>query len=101
MTGYVNANGVSYYYEITGSGEPLLLLHGGLGSTSLFEPDVRTLAKGRRVIAVAIARTHFAGVRLRAALHDAVVLRPGAARRAGLAIDAGGRPIRLRGNFAR
>jgi hypothetical protein len=34
-SGYVPANGVDYYYEIRGTGEPLLLLHGGLGSTGL------------------------------------------------------------------
>ena len=27
--GYVDANGVRTYYEIEGTGEPLLLLHGG------------------------------------------------------------------------
>jgi hypothetical protein len=31
-TGTIAANGVNYYYEIHGEGEPLLLLHGGLGS---------------------------------------------------------------------
>src|SRR5207249_6849078 len=51
-TGYVLANGVNYYYEIHGKGEPLLLLHGGLGSIDLFEPGLPALAKSRRVIAV-------------------------------------------------
>jgi pimeloyl-ACP methyl ester carboxylesterase len=50
--GYVTANGVKYYYEIHGNGEPLLLLHGGLGSIEMFEPDLKTLAKNRTVIAV-------------------------------------------------
>ena len=50
--GYVTANGVKYYYEIYGTGKPLLLLHGGLGSISMFEPDIKTLAKNRAVIAV-------------------------------------------------
>ena len=50
--GYVLANGVSYYYEIHGRGEPLLLLHGGLGSIDMFRPVLPTFAKERQVIAV-------------------------------------------------
>ena len=34
--GRVMANGVNYYYEIHGSGEPLLLLYGELGSIDMF-----------------------------------------------------------------
>ncbi|HEX5869692.1 MAG TPA: alpha/beta hydrolase [Longimicrobium sp.] len=51
-TGYVQANGVSYYYEIHGQGEPLLLLHGGLGSIGMFGPVLPVLAQGRQVIGV-------------------------------------------------
>jgi len=51
-SGYIDANGVHYYYEIRGSGEPLLLLHGGLGSTGMFEPIMPQLADHRQVIAV-------------------------------------------------
>jgi pimeloyl-ACP methyl ester carboxylesterase len=52
-TGRVPANGVDYYYEIHGSGEPLLLLHGGLGSIDMFGGNVLpALAKTRQVIAV-------------------------------------------------
>ena len=51
-SGYVEANGISYYYEIRGQGEPLLLLHGGLGSIGMFEPVLPALADGREVIAV-------------------------------------------------
>ena len=50
--GYVRTNGVSYYYEIHGTGEPLLLLHGGLGNIALFAPSVPEFAKTRTVIAV-------------------------------------------------
>jgi pimeloyl-ACP methyl ester carboxylesterase len=49
---YAEANGVRYYYEIHGKGEPLLLLHGGLGSIDMFGPALPALAKSRRVIAV-------------------------------------------------
>lgn len=51
-TGYAEVNGLKYYYEISGSGEPLLLLHGGLGSLDMFGPVLPALAKGRQVIAV-------------------------------------------------
>lgn len=51
-TGYVEANGVRYHYEIHGEGEPLLLLHGGLGSTGMFGPVLPLLAAGRQVIGV-------------------------------------------------
>jgi len=51
-TGHVPVNGVNYYYEVHGEGEPLLLLHGGLGSIDMFGPVLTTLAKTREVIGV-------------------------------------------------
>jgi pimeloyl-ACP methyl ester carboxylesterase len=51
-SGHVPANGVSYYYEIYGKGAPLLVLHGGLGSTDMFQPILPALTQGRQVIAV-------------------------------------------------
>lgn len=51
-TGYAEANGVRYYYEIHGRGEPLLLLHGGLGSIDMFAPILPALAENRQVLAV-------------------------------------------------
>jgi pimeloyl-ACP methyl ester carboxylesterase len=51
-TGHVAANGVSYYYAIYGQGEPLLLLHGGLGTIEMFGPVLTMLAERRQVIGV-------------------------------------------------
>jgi pimeloyl-ACP methyl ester carboxylesterase len=51
--GYISASdGINYYYEIHGQGEPLLLLHGGLMSIDLLGPILPALAKRRQVIAV-------------------------------------------------
>lgn len=54
QSGRVQANGVSHYYEIHGptTGEPLLLLHGGLGSIGMFDSVLPQLAQNRQVIAV-------------------------------------------------
>jgi pimeloyl-ACP methyl ester carboxylesterase len=51
-SGYVSANGVDYWFEIHGTGEPLLLLHGGLYSTGMFGPTLTKLAESHRVIGV-------------------------------------------------
>jgi pimeloyl-ACP methyl ester carboxylesterase len=51
-TGRVEVRGVSYHYEVRGMGEPLLVLHGGLGSIEMFAPVMPLLAAGREVIAV-------------------------------------------------
>lgn len=51
-TGYAAVNGLDYYYEIHGEGQPLLLLHGGLGSIDMFGPVLPALAGGRKVIGV-------------------------------------------------
>lgn len=50
--GHIHANGIDYYYEIHGEGEPLLLLHGGLGSIDMFSPILPELAEHRQVIGV-------------------------------------------------
>src|SRR3954452_12446344 len=51
-SGRVPINGIDYYYEVYGKGEPVLLLHGGLGSIDLYEPGMPKLAQNRQVVAV-------------------------------------------------
>jgi len=52
LSGYAPVNGLRMYYEIHGIGQPLILVHGGLGSSDMFAPIVPELSKGRQVIAV-------------------------------------------------
>jgi pimeloyl-ACP methyl ester carboxylesterase len=52
QTGYAPVNGLNLYYEIHGSGAPLVLLHGGFGATGMFGDLLDTLAARRQVIAV-------------------------------------------------
>lgn len=51
-SGRMAVDGVEYYYEVHGQGEPLLILHGGLGSIDMFRPLLPELTQGRQVIAV-------------------------------------------------
>jgi pimeloyl-ACP methyl ester carboxylesterase len=48
---YADVNGINLYYETHGSGRPLILLHGGLGSGEMFGPIIPTLAADHQVIA--------------------------------------------------
>jgi pimeloyl-ACP methyl ester carboxylesterase len=50
--GYADVNGINLYYERHGSGRPLILLHGGLGSGEMFGPVLGLLAAKHEVIAV-------------------------------------------------
>ena len=47
---YADVNGLHMYYESHGSGRPLILLHGGLGTGAMFGPVRTELAAHRRVI---------------------------------------------------
>ena len=49
---YVEVNGISLWVATHGSGRPLILLHGGLGSGEMFGPTLPALAERHRVIAV-------------------------------------------------
>src|SRR5690242_4559072 len=61
QSGHQSIDGVDYYYELHGAGEPLLLLHGGLDSAGtpgtpwsidMLGPLLGKLAESRQVIAV-------------------------------------------------
>jgi pimeloyl-ACP methyl ester carboxylesterase len=49
---YADVNGLHVYYETSGTGRPLVLLHGGLGSGEMFGPILPTLAAEHQVINV-------------------------------------------------
>jgi len=49
---YADVNGINLYFETHGTGQPLILLHGGLGSGEMFGPTLTQLAQQHQVIAV-------------------------------------------------
>ena len=49
-TGYAPANGLNMYYEIHGSGRPLVLLHGAYMTVEMWGPLLPALAATRQVI---------------------------------------------------
>jgi pimeloyl-ACP methyl ester carboxylesterase len=49
---YAEVNGINLYFETLGTGRPLILLHGGLGSGEMFGPTRTTFAERHQVIAV-------------------------------------------------
>src|SRR3979411_2046354 len=52
-TGYARVNGVKMYYEVHGSGEPVVLLHGAFMTiTNNWTGWIGELSKTRKVIAV-------------------------------------------------
>src|SRR5229473_1432369 len=51
-TGYAPVNGLELYHEIRGSGDPLVLLHGGVVGMTMFDSILPELASGRQVISV-------------------------------------------------
>ncbi len=60
---YAPVNGLELYYEIHGEGQPLVLLHGGLGGIPEFGALLPALAETRQVIAVELqAHGHTADI---------------------------------------
>ena len=51
-SGRADVNGIKLWYQTYGEGEPLVLIHGGLGTVEMFGPNIALLAQGRRVIGV-------------------------------------------------
>lgn len=51
-SGYASVNGLQLYYEIHGEGDPVVMLHGGLGAIEMFGPNLPALANHFKVIAV-------------------------------------------------
>src|SRR4051794_26405956 len=47
---YAEVNGLRLYVEMHGTGRPMILLHGGLGSGEMFGPILPTLAERHQVI---------------------------------------------------
>jgi pimeloyl-ACP methyl ester carboxylesterase len=49
-TGYVDANKTSFYYELAGAGEPLILIHAGITDRRLWDNQFNDFARHYRVI---------------------------------------------------
>ncbi len=49
---YASINGIELYYEVHGTGRPLIMLHGGFGSFDMFATLSPTLAQKHQVIGV-------------------------------------------------
>ena len=47
---YAHLNGLDMYYETHGTGRPMVLIHGGLGSGEMMGPIIPLLAKDHSLI---------------------------------------------------
>ncbi|RWB06665.1 MAG: alpha/beta fold hydrolase [Mesorhizobium sp.] len=57
QSGYAPVNGIQMYYAVFGAGDPVLLIHGGLGHADIWASQVATFSKTHKVI-VADSRGH-------------------------------------------
>ncbi|MSR56429.1 MAG: alpha/beta hydrolase [Planctomycetaceae bacterium] len=51
-SGEVTVNGLKIHYAIRGTGMPLILLHGGVAASEVFDPHLPALSEKRKVITV-------------------------------------------------
>lgn len=51
-SGYSDINGIKLFHAQWGQGEPVILLHGGLGSIEAWAAQIPDIAKSRKVIAI-------------------------------------------------
>jgi pimeloyl-ACP methyl ester carboxylesterase len=51
-SGHALVNGINLFHEISGAGRPLIILHGGVSASEVFNPVLPVLKESRRVIAV-------------------------------------------------
>lgn len=56
-SGFAKVNGIDMYYAIYGTGDPVLLIHGGLGHADIWASQVAALSRTHKVI-VADSRGH-------------------------------------------
>jgi pimeloyl-ACP methyl ester carboxylesterase len=56
-SGYAKVNGIEMYYAVFGAGDPILLIHGGLGHADIWASQVAEMSKSHKVI-VADSRGH-------------------------------------------
>nr|MBP7689734.1 alpha/beta hydrolase [Thermoflexales bacterium] len=50
LTGFADFNGGKLYYEVAGTGRPLVLIHGGLVNSGLWDKQFYAFAAHHRVI---------------------------------------------------
>ena len=55
---YASVNGINLYYEIHGTGKPLIMLHGGFGTFEMFTALSPALALDHQVIQKILPRLH-------------------------------------------
>ncbi|MER8900649.1 alpha/beta hydrolase [Mesorhizobium sp. M0761] len=57
QSGYAPVNGIQMYYAVFGAGDPIFLIHGGLGHGDIWASQVATMSKTHKVI-IADSRGH-------------------------------------------